>query len=173
MDGYKVLIPNTDEIVIGGLAFLALFLIFKQSFFPKIKKRIEDRRDFINSLIAQSVDKNAISDRALERSSTVIEESRSVIDKLKSAALHELDGELKLRLKTYSQQCTNIYNQTKQRCEEVEKNAIQSMKSDIARIVVDIVQRSVKESISEQKSRELTELVVDRFASKEIANADS
>jgi F0F1-type ATP synthase membrane subunit b/b' len=166
MEGYKILIPGVDELAIGGIAFLAIYMLFKRLFYPRLEKKIVTRRDFVNSMISQSVEKNSISEKRIKDSEELLQKYNLNLKKARDKSLDEVEELLKSKFREYTNKCNILYSQTENRCNELKRELVLSAKDDISHLVVEILLKSVNERISEQRSKEITELIVSRFVSE-------
>jgi F-type H+-transporting ATPase subunit b len=166
----NILLPHTSELVVGGLAFLIVFLALWRWLLPRIKKALEERTDAIEGGLARAEETQAEAARTLADYKEQLAEARHEAARLREEARQQGAAIIAEMRELAQADSKRITAQAHQQIEAERKQAVATLRADVGRLAVDLASRVVGESLEDEARRRRT---VDRFLSELEESADA
>lgn len=165
----QVLLPETAELVVGGLAFLIVFGALVWKLLPRITSTLDQRAATIEGGIAHAEEVQAEAQRTLEQYTSQLSEARHEAARLREDARAQgaaILAEMREQAQSESQRLTA---QAHQQIEAERSQAVASLRSEVGRLAVDLASRVVGESLEDEARQRRT---IDRFLAEIEATAE-
>jgi F-type H+-transporting ATPase subunit b len=154
------LLPSWPEFIIGTIVFVVVFGVLGKMLLPRITKTLEEREDAIEGGLNRADEAQAEAQRVLEQYRAQLDDARHEAARLRSEATEQgaqIIAEMRERANAEARRIT----EAAQSQIEVERQAaVQSLRSEVGSLAVELASRIVGESLADtaRQSR-----MVDRF----------
>ncbi|WP_062344270.1 F0F1 ATP synthase subunit B [Herbidospora yilanensis] len=154
------LLPHTYELVVGGLAFLLVFLVVGKILTPRIQKTLAERTEAIEGGIQKAENAQAEAQAVLQQYRDQLNEARQEAARLREEA-REQGAQIKAELREEAQaEARRIVEAAHAQIEADKAQALAQLRSEIGRLSTDLAGRIVGESLEDEARQRR---VVDRF----------
>ncbi|WP_062438912.1 F0F1 ATP synthase subunit B [Herbidospora daliensis] len=154
------LLPHTYELVVGGLAFLLVFLVVGKILTPRIQKTLAERTEAIEGGIQKAENAQAEAQAVLQQYRDQLNEARQEAARLREEA-REQGAQIKADLREEAQaEARRIVEAAHAQIEADKAQALAQLRSEIGRLSTDLAGRIVGESLEDEARQRR---VVDRF----------
>ncbi|GAB1820685.1 F0F1 ATP synthase subunit B [Herbidospora sp. RD11066] len=154
------LMPHTYELVIGGLAFLLVFIVVGKILTPRIQKTLAERTEAIEGGIQKAEDAQAEAQATLQQYRDQLSEARQEAARLREEA-REQGAQIKAELREEAQaEARRIVEAAHAQIEADKAQALAQLRAEIGRLSTDLAGRIVGESLEDEARQRR---VVDRF----------
>ncbi|WP_066373263.1 F0F1 ATP synthase subunit B [Herbidospora mongoliensis] len=154
------LIPHTYELVIGGLAFLLVFVVVGKILTPRIQKTLAERTEAIEGGIQKAENAQAEAQAVLQQYRDKLNEARQEAARLREEA-REQGAQIKADLREEAQtEARRIVEAAHAQIEADKAQALAQLRAEIGRLSTDLAGRIVGESLEDEARQRR---VVDRF----------
>lgn len=154
------LLPHTYELVVGGLAFLLVFLVVGKILTPRIQKTLAERTEAIEGGIQKAENAQAEAQAVLQQYRDQLNEARQEAARLREEA-REQGAQIKAELREEAQaEARRIVEAAHAQIEADKAQALAQLRSEIGRLSTDLAGRIVGESLEDDARQRR---VVDRF----------
>jgi F-type H+-transporting ATPase subunit b len=154
------LLPDTAELVVGGLAFLVVLYVLSKILLPNIRKTLEERTDKIDGGIKRAEEAQAEAQRTLEQYRTQLADARHEAARLREEA-REQGAAIIAELREQAQaEARRITDAAHQQIEADRRVAIAQLMEQIGQLSVSLAGRVVGEALEDDARQRR---VVDRF----------
>lgn len=158
------LIPETVELIVGGLAFLIVFAILWRFAFPAMNKMLAQRTDKIQGNLERAEKARTEADQELARYREQLAGARDEANRIIEEARKTAD-QLRRDLQTKAEQeaaATVARAQEEIRAER--DRVFQELRTQVGTIAVDLAGRVVGESLDERAHKRLIDEYIDEVA---------
>jgi F-type H+-transporting ATPase subunit b len=169
-DNENPLVPNTDELVVGALAFLIVFGILAKVLLPRIQKTLEERTDAIEGGMERAKEAEEEARQTLERYREQLAEARHEAARLREEA-REQGAVIVVEMREQAQaEARRIVEAAHQQIEADKQQALNQLRFQVGTLATELAGRIVGESLEDDARQRR---VVDRFlAELEAATVD-
>jgi F-type H+-transporting ATPase subunit b len=155
------LIPETIELVVGGLAFLIVFLILWRYAFPALNKMLAERTAKIQGNLEHADEARRTAEQELaryrEQLANAREEANRIIEEGRKTA-EQLRRDLQARAE---QEADSIVTRAQEEIRLERDRVFQELRQQVATIAVDLAGRVVGESLDQQAHQRLIDEYID------------
>jgi len=154
------LLPTWPEFIIGTVVFIIVFGILGKMLLPRITKTLEEREDAIEGGLNRADEAQAEAQRVLEQYRAQLDDARHEAARLRSEATEQgaqIIAEMRERANAEARRITEA---AQSQIEAERQAALQSLRSEVGSLSVELASRIVGESLTDtaRQSR-----MVDRF----------
>ncbi|TKK90132.1 F0F1 ATP synthase subunit B [Herbidospora galbida] len=154
------LIPHVYELVVGGFAFLLVFIVVGKILTPRIQKTLAERTEAIEGGIQKAENAQAEAQAVLQQYRDQLNEARQEAARLREEA-REQGAQIKAELREEAQaEARRIVEAAHAQIEADKAQALAQLRSEIGRLSTDLAGRIVGESLEDDARQRR---VVDRF----------
>ena len=154
------LIPHTAELIVGGIAFILLFLVMKSKVVPMFEKAFTARTEAIQGGIEKAEKAQLEAQRALaqytEQLSKAREESQTLREEARTQGAAIIED---LRTKA-QEEAARITAAAHASIEAERQQAISSLRNEVGTLAVELASKIVGEALEDQARQSR---IVDRF----------
>ena len=162
--------PAGDELVVGTIAFLIIFVIFWKKLLPSIKKTLDERTDAIEGGMKRAEDAQAAAAALQEEYQRNLTEARHEAAKITQHA-REQGSEIVAQLRGEGQeQRDNLVASGRAQLDADATATRSALKSDLGTLAIELASKIVGESLEDEARQRGT---VDRFLAELEAKADA
>ncbi len=159
-EGANPLIPSTVELVFGGIAFFVVFGALGKILLPRIQKTLEERTDAIEGGLQRAEEAQAEANRALAQYREQLAEARQEAARLREKAREEGARIIAEMREQGNAERQRLIDAAHAQIEADRAQALQSLKSEVGALAVDLASRVVGESLAEEARQRR---IVERF----------
>jgi len=159
------ILPATNELIWGGIAFVLLFILMAKFAYPSIKKGMDDRAEKIRTSIDEAEHARSDAQRILEEyqrqladarseSARIIEEARQAADRLRQDLKHQAEtevGELRARAQE------DIQAQV--------QRAMADLQARVGELAIELAEKVVERSLDRETNMQLIENYINQVGS--------
>jgi F-type H+-transporting ATPase subunit b len=154
------LLPTTPELIIGIIVFVVVFGVLGKMLLPRIQKVLEEREDAIEGGLNRADEAQAEAQHVLEQYRAQLDDARHEAARLRADATEQgaqIIAEMRERANAEARRITEA---AQAQIEAERQAALQSLRSEVGSLAVELASRFVGESLddSARQSR-----MVDRF----------
>jgi F-type H+-transporting ATPase subunit b len=154
------LLPSAPEFIIGTIVFVVVFGVLGKMLLPRITKTLEEREDAIEGGLNRADEAQAEAQRVLEQYRAQLDDARHEAARLRSEATEQgaqIIAEMRERANAEARRITEA---AQAQIEAERQAAVQSLRSEVGSLAVELASRIVGESLADtaRQSR-----MVDRF----------
>jgi F-type H+-transporting ATPase subunit b len=154
------LVPNWTEVIVGGIAFLIVFVALWKVLMPRIMKTLEDRTDAIEGGLQRAEEAQADADRRVAEVQAQMADSRHEAARLREQAREE-GAAIKAQLrKEGEEEKARIVESGHTQIDADRQQAFASLRAEIGTLAVQLASKIVGESLEDDARQSR---VVDRF----------
>ncbi|WP_055477795.1 F0F1 ATP synthase subunit B [Sphaerimonospora mesophila] len=159
-EGSSPIMPHAYELVVGGFAFLVVFLVVGKILTPRIQKTLNERTEAIEGGIKKAEDLQAEAQRTLAEYRTQLAEARQEAARLREEA-REQGAQIKAELREEAQaEARRLIEAAHAQIEADRQQALAQLQSEIGRLSTDLAGRIVGESLEDEARQRR---IIDRF----------
>jgi F-type H+-transporting ATPase subunit b len=167
---FNPLLPHTAEIIVGGVAFLLLFLLLRKTVFPMFEKAYVARTEAIEGGIAKAEQAQAEAADALRQYQAQLAEARTEAARIRDDARAEGKAIVDQLTVEARESAARITAQSEAALAAQRQQVVTALRSEIGTLAVQLAERVVGESLNDD---ERSRRVVDRFLADLDADRDS
>lgn len=154
------LLPTTPELIIGIIVFVVVFGVLGKMLLPRIQKVLEEREDAIEGGLNRADEAQAEAQHVLEQYRAQLDDARHEAARMRADATEQgaqIIAEMRERANAEARRITEA---AQAQIEAERQAALQSLRSEVGSLAVELASRIVGESLddSARQSR-----MVDRF----------
>jgi F-type H+-transporting ATPase subunit b len=162
-EGPNPLLPHTDELIVGIIAFALLFFFLKKAVYPKFEQMFRERAESIEGGIKRAEEAQAEAQRLLEQYKAQLAEARTEAAKIRDDARAE-GLRIVEELRTEAQeQAQRIIQRGEETLAAERERLVAQLRSEIGDLAVELAERIIGESLADEARRAAT---IDRFLSE-------
>jgi F-type H+-transporting ATPase subunit b len=167
---FNPIVPKGDELVIGTIAFLIIFVIFWKKLLPNIKKTLDERTDAIEGGMKRAEEAQAAAAALQEEYQRNLTEARHEAAKITQHA-REQGAEIVAQMRGEGQeQRDNLVASGRAQLDADAAATRAALKGDLGTLAIQLASKIVGESLEDEARQRGT---VDRFLAELEAKADA
>jgi len=154
------LIPNLTELIVGLVTFGIIFFALWKVLLPRLNKTLSERTDAIEGGLQRAEETQAEADRTLAAYREQLAEARHEAARLREEA-REQGAQIIAEMREQAQgEARRLVDAAHAQIEADRQQAIQSLKTEVGGLAVDLASRVVGESLTDEARQRR---VVERF----------
>jgi F-type H+-transporting ATPase subunit b len=161
---HNPILPEADEIIVGALAFLIVFVVLAKLAFPRLNKGLKDRQDKIRGDLEKAEEARQEAESSLHRYEQQLQEARSeagsIVEEARKTA-EEMRRDLLAKAEDDSRQ---IVAKAQEEIRAERDRALQELRQTLAEASVDLAGRVVGESLDRDRQLRLVDEYIDEVA---------
>jgi F-type H+-transporting ATPase subunit b len=158
--GPNPLLPHTNELIVGIIAFALLFFFLKKAVYPRFEQTFRERQETIEGGIRRAQEAQAEAQRLLEQYKAQLAEARTEAAKIRDDARAEgarIVEELRAEAQEQSQR---IIQRGEETLAAERERLVAQLRAEVGEIAVELAERIIGESLADEARRAGT---IDRF----------
>lgn len=159
---HNPILPIWQEIVIGSIAFILLFIVLAKFVFPRMEQTFQARVDAIEGGIKRAEAAQAEANRVLEQYKAQLAEARSEAAKIRDDARVDAEGIKQEVLARAREESERIIAAGRDQLAAERQTIVRELREYVGELAVDLASKIVGESLADEARRKGT---VDRFLS--------
>ena len=143
------LLPTTPELIIGIIVFVVVFGVLGKMLLPRIQKILEEREDAIEGGLSRADEAQAEAQHVLEQYRAQLDDARHEAARLRSDATEQgaqIIAEMRERATAEARRITEA---AQAQIEAERQAALQSLRSEVGSLAVELASRIVGESLDD------------------------
>jgi F-type H+-transporting ATPase subunit b len=157
---HNPILPIWQEIVIGSIAFVLLFIVLAKFVFPRMEQTFQARVDAIEGGIKRAEAAQAEANRLLEQYKQQLAEARTEAAKIRDDARIDAEGIKQEILARAREEADRVIATGKDQLAAERQTIIRDLRGYVGELAVDLASKIVGESLADEARRTGT---VDRF----------
>lgn len=157
---HNPILPIWQEIAIGSIAFVLLFIVLAKFVFPRMEQTFQARVDAIEGGIKRAEAAQAEANRLLEQYKQQLAEARSEAAKIRDDARVDAEGIKQEILARAREEADRVIAAGKDQLAAERQTIIRDLRGYVGELAVDLAGKIVGESLADEARRKGT---VDRF----------
>lgn len=154
------IVPHTEEMILGLVAFLILLFLLKKFAVPRFEALYKERTEKIEGGIEKAEQAQAKAEASLEKYNAQLAEARTEAAKIRDDARQEAE-QIKVELRAEAQaESERIVAQGHAQLQAQKQQIVAELRAELGRNAVELASRIVGESLEDEVRRRGT---VDRF----------
>lgn len=154
---HNPLLPETNELIYGALAFLVLLLIMSKVAFPSIQRTLTERSNNIEGKLEEAERQRQEAQRLLTEYRAKLDEAHAEARRLVEQARANADRlETELRAQA-EDQARRIVERAQDTINAERERAVQSLRGEVGGLAVDLAARIVNESLDRDRQLRLVD----------------
>ncbi len=154
------LVPNLTELIIGTVTFAIIFFALWKILLPRISRTLEERTDAIEGGLQRAEEAQAEADRTLAAYKAQLAEARHEAARLREEAREQGAQIIAEMREQASAEGRRLIDAAHAQIEADRQQALQSLKTEVGALAVDLASRVVGESLTDEARQRRT---VERF----------
>ncbi|HEY5986280.1 MAG TPA: F0F1 ATP synthase subunit B [Streptosporangiaceae bacterium] len=154
------LVPDLTELVIGAVTFGIIFFALWRVLLPRIQKTLEERTDAIEGGLQRAEEAQAEAQRTLEQYRAQLAQARHEAARLREEAREQGAQIIAEMREQANAEARRLVEAAHSQIEADRAQAIQSLKTEVGTLAVELASRVVGESLTEEARQRR---IVDRF----------
>ncbi len=154
------LVPSLTELIIGTIAFLAVFGLLAKVLMPRIQKTLAERTDAIEGGLQRAEEAQAEANQRLEQYKEQLAEARQEASRLREKAKEE-GAQIIVEMREQAQaEARRLVDAAHAQIDADRQLAIQMLRAEVGTLAVDLAGRVVGEALEDEARQRR---VVERF----------
>ncbi len=149
-DGHNPVLPIWQEMVVGGLAFLVLFVVLWKLVFPRIEATYQARVEAIEGGIKRAEDAQAEANKVLEQYKAQLAQVRDEAARIRDEARADAEGIRQDVLAKAAEERDRIIAAGRDSLAAERQSIIRDLRSDVGSLAVDLASRIVGEALADE-----------------------
>jgi F-type H+-transporting ATPase subunit b len=154
------LVPDVTELIIGAVTFGIIFFVLWKVLLPRIQKTLDERTDAIEGGLLRAEEAQAEAQRTLDQYREQLAEARHEAARLREDAREQGAQIIAEMREQASGEARRLVEAAHAQIDADRAQAIQSLKTEVGALAVELASRVVGESLTEEARQRR---VVDRF----------
>jgi F-type H+-transporting ATPase subunit b len=159
-EGPNPLLPHTDELIVGIIAFALLFFFLKKAVYPRFEQTFHERQETIEGGIQRAQEAQAEAQRLLEQYKAQLAEARTEAAKIRDDARAEGTRIVEELRAEAQEQAQRIIQRGEETLAAERERLVAQLRSEIGDLAVELAERIIGESLADEAQRAGT---IDRF----------
>ena len=158
------LVPNLTELIVGAVTFGIIFFALWKVLIPRLNKTLEERTDKIEGGLQRAEEAQAEANETLARYREQLAEARHEAARLREEA-REQGAQIIAEMREQAQaEGRRLVEAAHAQIEADRQQAIQSLKTEVGGLAVDLASRVVGESLTDEaRQRRIVERFLDEL----------
>ena len=158
------LVPNLTELIVGAVTFGIIFFALWKVLIPRLNKTLEERTDKIEGGLQRAEEAQAEANETLDKYREQLAEARHEAARLREEA-REQGAQIIAEMREQAQaEGRRLVEAAHAQIEADRQQAIQSLKTEVGGLAVDLASRVVGESLTDEaRQRRIVERFLDEL----------
>jgi len=162
----RIVLPEIDELIWGGLAFLVVLLLLSKVALPNLRKALQARQDAIRSELERAEQARLEAEQKREQYERQIADARQEADRLIREATEAAETARRDRLAKAEEEANQIVEKARQDAAGERERAFGELRTRLADISIDAASRVLQKELSDPAAqRQLVEQFIAQAAS--------
>ena len=161
---HNPIIPEADELIFGGLAFLLVFLVLARFAFPRINQGLKQRTDRIKEDLEKAEAARNEAQSILERYESQLQEARGEANRIIEESRRTAETMRRDLLAKAEDESRAVVARAQEEIRAERDRAIQELRGQLAEWSVDLAGRVVGASLDKKRHLQLVEEYIDEVA---------
>jgi F-type H+-transporting ATPase subunit b len=165
------LLPKTNELIVGIVAFAVLFVILWRTALPRANQTLEERTRGIEGKLEEAERERQEAERLLrqyqERLSRAEEEGQRIIEEARSNA-ERLRADL---LRKAEQEADRVINQGREAIRAERDRAVRQLRTEVGSLAIELATRVIGDSLDRDRQLRLIDQYIDQLGDHAQAGA--
>jgi F-type H+-transporting ATPase subunit b len=162
---HNPILPETDEIIVGGLAFLLVFLALRRFAFPRLGEAMKARTEKIRGDLEKAEKAKGDAESALQKYEDQLREARAeaggIIDEARKTA-EQMRKDLMAKAEDESRQ---VVAKAQEEIRAERDRALQDLRSEVGALSVDLAERVVGQTLDRDRQLKLVDDYIEELTS--------
>jgi|SRR5581483_11936470 len=162
----RVVLPHTDEIIFGTLAFAILLFVLARVAFPALRKGLEQREQAIRSELERAEQARLEAEQRREEYDARLAAARDEADRVLAEATEAAEGVRRERIAKAEEEAHQIVEKARADAAGERERAFAELRTRLADIAIDAASRVLQKELSDPASqRQLVEQFIAQTSS--------
>jgi F-type H+-transporting ATPase subunit b len=168
------LVPAWPELIIGTISFLIVFAILGKVLLPRIQKTLADRTNAIEGGLKRAEDAQAEAQQVLDQYRQQLADARQEAARLREQAQEQGAAIIADMREVAQTEARRIIDSAHQQIETDRMLALQTLRTDVGTMAVDLASRVVGESLEDvARQRRIVERFIEGLEQPDEARPDA
>ena len=154
------ILPITEEIVIGAIAFAVLCFVLMKFVFPRMEQMYQARVEAIEGGIRRAEERQAEANKLFEQYKQQLAEARSEAARIRQEAAADAEGIRRDILAKAREEADRVIAAGREQLAAERQTILRELRAEVGALAVDLASRIVGESLAEEARQRGT---VERF----------
>jgi F-type H+-transporting ATPase subunit b len=160
---HNPIIPEVDEIIVGGLAFLIVFLALRRFAFPRLNQAMQARTEKIQGDLEKAETARSDAESALGKYEEQLREARAEAGKIIDEARKTAEQMRKDMLAKAEDESRQVVARAQEEIRAERDRALQDLRSEVGTISVELAERVVGQSLDRDRQLKLVDDYIDEL----------
>jgi F-type H+-transporting ATPase subunit b len=165
------ILPKTNELIIGIIAFVVLFVVLRRFAFPRANQVLEERTRNIEGKLQQAERERQQAEELLrqyrERLASAEQEAQRIIDEARANA-ERLRAELMAKAE---QEADRVINQGREAIRAERDRAVRELRTEVGSLAVELATRVIGDSLDRDRQLRLIDQYIEQLSDHAQAGA--
>jgi F-type H+-transporting ATPase subunit b len=165
------ILPATNELIVGIIAFVVLFFILRRVAFPRANQVLEERTRNIEGKLQQAERERQQAEELLrqyrERLASAEQEAQRIIDEARANA-ERLRAELMAKAE---QEADRVINQGREAIRAERDRAVRELRTEVGSLAVELATRVIGDSLDRDRQLRLIDQYIEQLSDHAQAGA--
>jgi F-type H+-transporting ATPase subunit b len=166
---HNPIIPETDELIFGALAFLAVFVVLARFAFPRINQGLKQRTDKIKEDLEKAEASRNEAQGILERYESQLQEARSEANRIIEESRRTAESMRRDLLAKAEEEANQVVGRAQEEIRTERDRAFGELRRQVGELSVELASRVVGTELNKQKQMSLVDGYIDELTEMEPA----
>jgi F-type H+-transporting ATPase subunit b len=154
---HNPILPEPDELIFGGLAFLLVLVVLARYAFPRINQGLKERSDRIQGDLEKAESSRTEAEQMLSRYEEQLQEARSEAGRIIDEARRTADSMRKDLLAKAEDEANQVVARAQEEIRAERDRAFGELRQQVGELSVELAARVVGESMDKERQLRLVE----------------
>jgi F-type H+-transporting ATPase subunit b len=164
---HNPILPEADELIFGGLAFLAVFVVLARYAFPRINQGLKQRTDRIKEDLEKAEAARSEAQGILERYESQLQEARSEANRIIEEARKTAESMRRDLLAKAEEESNQVVARAQEEIRAERDRAFGELRRQLGELSVELAARVVGTELNKQKQMRLVDGYIEEVAQME------
>jgi F-type H+-transporting ATPase subunit b len=160
---HNPIIPEVDEIIVGGLAFILVFLVLARFAFPRLNDAMKARTEKIQGDLEKAEQAKGSAESALERYEEQLREARGEAGKIIDEARKTAEQVRKDAAARAEDEARQTVAKAQEEIRAERDRALQELRAEVGALSVTLAERVVGQSLDKDRQLKLVDDYIDEL----------
>jgi F-type H+-transporting ATPase subunit b len=160
---HNPIIPEVDEIIVGGLAFILVFLVLARFAFPRLNDAMKARTEKIQGDLERAEQAKGSAESALERYEEQLREARGEAGKIIDEARKTAEQVRKDAAARAEDEARQTVAKAQEEIRAERDRALQELRAEVGALSVTLAERVVGQSLDKDRQLKLVDDYIDEL----------
>ena len=160
---HNPIIPEVDEIIVGGLAFILVFLVLARYAFPRLNEAMKARTEKIQGDLEKAEHAKGSAESALERYEEQLREARAEAGKIIDEARKTAEQVRKDAAARAEDEARQTVAKAQEEIRAERDRALQELRAEVGALSVTLAERVVGQSLDKDRQLKLVDDYIDEL----------